>query len=298
MDDIEKCGHDAIEAAVLRAGSPVVFVEMLRQFGDVLHSTIVVRHIRKSEPDVKVVWAIMEPYVESFEPFVESSLGPHEIVPLPVTKPHPLDCPYRISWVRRAALLKGVKRAFGCGVGTWGWKSGSIVDAVFDNAGIRELSVERRPWLPVDDDDRLFGDEFVETHHLGDGFVTLELAGYSIEIPQLTSLWFEQLIHDIRLPVVVLGLSRDGPLPSGAIDGRDITLRKSKVLIQRSSCFVGRGSGLSVLAATNGCEQPVVEVVGREISMVGIGYRRADDRHVHAFPTINLVTKHVNSLSG
>ena len=300
MDDIERRGHDIISAAVARVGSPVVLVEMLRQFGDVLHSTIVVRHIRKSEPNVKVVWAIMEPYADSFSPFMASALGPHEIAALPVTEPHPFDRDYRKAWVHRAKLLDGVIRAFGCGVGTWGWKCGSIVDAVLHNAGVGELAVARRPWLPLNESDSLYGNEFINEHGLAAGFVTVELAGYSVEIKELTRSWFDELVDAIEMPVVALGLTRDARLPRGAVDGRDITFRQSKALIQMSKCFIGRGSGLSVVAATTGCEQPVVEVVGDSISMVGIGYRKAGDRHVHVSPTnavavadrVNVLARH------
>lgn len=115
-------GHEAIRDAVERCRPPVVVVEMLRNFGDVLHSTVVVRHIRKTEP-VNVVWAIGERYVGQFKNFSLRELGPHAIAGLPDLPAFPEDADGRVSWVKVAKSLPGVSRASGCGVHPWGWKS-------------------------------------------------------------------------------------------------------------------------------------------------------------------------------
>ncbi len=269
--NLEDQGHEAIAKAVASCKPPVVVIEMFRQFGDILHSTLVVRHVRASEK-VSVVWAINQKFVPTFDAFVLTQLGPHAIAALPDLPPHPADGSVRVAWVTRAKTLPGVGRAFGCGVHPWGWKGGSIVDAILLNAGIGKLAVERKPWLPLAAEDLEWAEHFVQSHGLGK-FVTLEYISYSLAAPSVE--WFHNLVQRIPVPVVSIAGAGDPFLP-GAIDGRGITFRQAKALLRRSSCFVGIGSGLSVLAATNGCSQPVVEMTPPELSMPQIGYRLAD----------------------
>lgn len=277
MTDPERRGHEIIEGAVARCGAPVVVVEMTRQLGDILHSTVVVRQVRAAEPDVRVVWAISEQFAETFGTFSAAEHGgPHEIAAVPLLPAYPKDGPVRVAWVKQAAKLPGVRRAFGCGVHPWGWLRGSIVDAILINAGISRLSVQRRPWLPLSDADHAYAAGFVAEHHLEGGFVTLEYISYSLGTKPVQ--WYADLVRRCHLPVVALAASGE-PAVAGAVDGRGTTFRQAKALIARSSCFVGSGSGLGVVAASNDCEQPVVELVGHALSMPGIGYRRPGDRH-------------------
>lgn len=272
----EARGNKAISDAVARVGGPAVVIEMTRQLGDILHSTIVVRHVRASEPGVKVVWAISEKFVDTFSLFTPEQGGPHAVAALPQLPPYPGDGPFRVKWVHAARSLPGVRRALGCGVHPWGWKRGSIVDAILINAGIERLSVPRRPWLPLGAEDVAFAKKFIADHGLGRGFVALEYMSYSLKTKPIS--WYADLVRSCHLPVVALAAGGEQLVP-GAIDGRGTTFRQAKALIAASSCFVGSGSGLGVIAASHGCEQPVVELVGEALSMPGIGYRAAGDRH-------------------
>lgn len=272
----EEIGHAAIADAVHLAKGPVVLIEATRQFGDVLHATMIVRHVRKTEPDAHVLLTVMRPFADAFSGFGADALGPHAIVTMPSLALHPEDVPVRVSWVRRASQLSGVRRAFGCGVGPWGWVGGTIVDAMLHNAGIKSLAVERRPWLPLTAEDNEAARRFILEHDLLRGFVTLEYCSASIAIADMS--WYEDLVARCHLPVVALAGPGD-PHLRGAVDGRGTSFRVAKALIARSSCFVGSGSGLGVMAASNGCEQPVVELVGSQLSMPTLGYRGHGPRY-------------------
>lgn len=270
MNDLER-GHESIARAVAACRPPVVVVECLRQFGDVLHSTLLIRHFRTIHPDRSVVWAISERYVDAFAAFTMSEMGPHAVAALPHGPPFPEDAQPRIAWVRAAAALPGVERATGCGVHPWGWKSGSIVDAFLDNGGVGggALAVPRRPCLPIDISDFAWNDDLQRHHGLSSGYVALEHVSYSLG--SCGPDWYADLVRQVGLPVVALGAASDPPVP-GAIDAHGCTFRQAKATIMRARAFVGCGSGLSVLAATDGCMCPVVELVDPHLSMAGIGY--------------------------
>jgi hypothetical protein len=256
-------GHAAIADAVAKCKPPVVVIEMLRMFGDVLHSTLVVQHYRKVSR-ASIVWAISEKYVETFAPWVAPE-GPDAIAGLPDGPPFPKDGPLRVAWVRRAAELPGVKRVIGCGVHPWGWQSGTIIEGILHNAGIDHLSVPRRPFCPLTPEDVAWADNSIAMHDLSE-FTTLEfestsLAGLSVQD-------CTKLFRRVGMPVVALG----GPtaaIPQGALDGRS-TFRQAKALIERSSCFIGISAGLTQLAATT--EVPIAEYGPYNLSLQSLGY--------------------------
>lgn len=268
-------GIAVIADAVSKSPSPSVVIEMTRQLGDILHSTIVVRHVRKTEPNAHVVWAIGEQYAQIFSTFGPELLGPHAIAPMPTLPAYPHDRDARVAWVRRSRALPGVRRAFGCGVHPWGWKRGSIVDAVLVNAGIGKLSVPRRPFLPILASDRMAADDFLLKHAIKSPYVALEYESYSLGTQAIA--WFAEFVKLLRgIPVIALAAASAKPI-LGAIDGRGTPIRVTKSLIARSGCFVGVGSGLSVLAAAT--DQPTIECVEPSLSMPAIGYRPSVNAH-------------------
>jgi hypothetical protein len=280
VDDVARKGHESIRAAVAKCKRPALVIEMLRMLGDVLHSTLVVRHYRKVT-DHAIVWAIGERYAEEFSTWTPADLGPHVIAPLPDAPWYPADAPYRKAWVYEAKKLRGVARAFGCGVHPWGCPHPNIVDAILRNAGITKLASTRRPTFPITDEDRSWAVRFIERHGLSGGFVTLEYVSYSLG--SQPSSWYEGLVQALGVPVVALGASDDPPV-AGAIDGRGTTFRQAKALMNRSRVFVGCGSGLSVIAASIGSEMPTLELVSPHISMEGLGYKAEGRKHAIVAP--------------
>lgn len=283
MNQVEQAGHDAIAQAVESVGGRAIVIEQHRNFGDVLHSTVVVRQFRLACPDQHVVWAIDEKYADTFSTFNEAQLGPHAIARLPALPPFPDDGPYRIRWVHQAKQLPGVDQAFGCGVHPWGWRGGSIVDGILANAGIVNLIVPRRPWLPLLPEDIDAAQRFIVGHGLEGGFVAIEYNSYSLKLPDPS--WYSQVVRLLNMPAVALAGPKDPEL-SGARDGRTLSFRQAKALLRVASCFLGSGSGLGVLAASNGCEQPVVELVNPKLGMPALGYRPNDHRYAsgHGMP--------------
>jgi hypothetical protein len=271
-----QAGHDAIAAAVASCRPPVVVVEQHRQFGDILHATIVVRHLRAVLPEHRIVLAICEQYAETLSGFDVGALGPHAYALLPRLPAYPDDASARIAWVQHARTLPGVVRAFGCGPHPWGAGPGSIVDAVLRNAGIDSLVVERRPCLPIRVEDVHSARAFLAERGLS-RYIALEYRSFSYE--PLPPAWWESFVRAVGIPVVALA-HPEAPMLAGAIDGRATTLRQAKSIIADAACFVGSGSGLSVLAAALGCESPVVENCDPPICMPAIGYRRSGDRHL------------------
>jgi hypothetical protein len=275
MSDAIADGHNAIMEAVGRCRPPVVVVEMLRNFGDVLHSTIVVRHIRKTESS-RVVWAISSRYVEQFIHFLHDELGPHEIAGLPDLPAYPNDASGRISWVEEARNIRGVERAFGCGVHPWGWRSGSIVDAVLENAGVRSLAVERTPWLPLGEEERSWARVFLAERGIS-RFIAVEHEAESVT--GLTDDLLRMVSRRSKIPMLIIGAKSSRMVP-GSVDARGISFLQAKSLICTSSLFLGCASGLSVTAASNGCLVPVAEVAEPSLCMDAIGYLSPGRSHI------------------
>lgn len=272
-----QAGNDAIAAAVGSLPPPVIVVEQHRNFGDILHATIVIRQLRAVLSDRSVVFAVSEQFTDALRYFDVIALGPHQLAALPRLSPYPADGPYRVSWVVAARTLPGVERAIGVGVHPWGWRGGSIVDGVLANADVGPLVVPRRPCLPVSPDDVVSARALLVRWGIApSSYVALEYRSFSAE--PLPVAWWAAFVRELGIPVVAIAHG-DAPQLVGAIDARGTSLREAKSLIADAACFVGCGSGLSVLAAAIGCETRVVENCPEEISMAAIGYRAPGDRH-------------------
>lgn len=279
MGDLEE-GHARIAGAITQAkntwpGKPIIFIEHLRNFGDAMHSTIIIRHYRRVKPDSVVIFGVSERYASEFETLKSLADGPHLIIGLPHGPEFPNDGPVRVAWTRAAAQIPGVG-VVTPSVHPYGWKGGSLADAIFHNAGIKALSVPRRPVLPVDIADYVWADQFMAKYALTGPFVTMEYISYSLKVHELD--WYASLVKNIRCTVVGLSGPKEPPLP-GAVMAH-CTYRQAKVLIMRSKCFVGCASGNGLLAISEGCETPMVEIVEPHISYKALDYLNTPRTHV------------------
>lgn len=277
-EELVSVGVRSIAETVSRCRSPVIIIEAMRNFGDILHSTSAVRHYRKTF-DGSVVWAIEEKYASEFCHFTADELGPHAIAKLPSTPSYPADGPYRLRWLAEARKLPGVVQVVSTSPHPTGWNGNSaslLSDTAIAKAKITHLSVPLKPWLPISDAERSWADGFIENHSLRNGFIALEYFSYSLA-PR-PSAWYEKLIQLLPLPVVAIAGKSD-PAVAGAIDARGCSYRQAKALIAKSNLFIGRGSGLSMVAASGGCQQKVVELIPPFLSMIDLGYRY--DRRNH-----------------
>ena len=272
MSDLEE-GQARIAQAIAQAraayGRNVIFVEHLRNFGDCMHSTVVIRHYRKVIPDCTIVFGVSERYASEFDTLKNTPEGPHFVVGLPHGPQFPDDGPLRVAWTRYAATLPGVYKVVTPSVHPYGWACGTIVDAVLHNAGIKKLEVPRRPILPIDIADYAWADQFMRHYQLTGPYITMEYISYSLKPHSID--WYTDVVRQLRVPVVALAGKGD-PLVPGMIDARGCTYRQAKVLIMRSKCFVGCSSGNGLLAVSEGCETPMVEVAEPHMTHKAVGY--------------------------
>jgi hypothetical protein len=157
MSDIYQDGINRINKLIDHYKWPknkTVFIEGLRNFGDVLHASVVVRHFRSVYPENHmIVWAISEKYYKQFNLYAEM-IG-IVILPLPHAEPE-----IRQRWKKYCDGLGFLKSCFPlCAVSGFN-HSGNIVDNVLKNADIKKLNVPRKPFLPHDTNDYSWHDHF------------------------------------------------------------------------------------------------------------------------------------------
>jgi len=166
-------------------------------------------------------------------------------------------------------------------VGIWGWNvGGSIADNVFYNAGITKLNVQRKPFLPVGIQDYAWSDDILRAHKLvSRKYGVLEYNSYSLSGPPHNAVnsidWYNEMLSKVRHPIIYTGGKNDPPLRYG-IDLRGCAFRQAKVMIMRSKLMIGCGSGLTMVACSDGMNVPLVEInIGDTISMNGCGYGKS-----------------------
>lgn len=273
MSEAVKEGIRRIKKAVFHyknySPSQTIFVEGLKNFGDTLHSSMIVRHLRKEFPKHLILWGISERYWKEFNEYAQS-VGvvifalPHEATPAD-----------RQTWKKQCAELGLFKSLFPlCAVSGFD-KPGNIVDNVIANAGIKNLKVNRRPFFPHGINDYQWCDEFIINKNLrGKKYVVLEYNSYTLSKPPHECIWktekYNKLIELIESPVVWTAANNDREL-EGGIDARGCQWRQAKVLIERAACMIGCGSGLSVLAACDGMNTKVFELnIGPALALKNI----------------------------
>ena len=272
MSDDITVGNERIMAAVDKArryGKPIIFVEHLRNFGDSMHSTIVIRHYRRAMPGAYIIFGVSERYASEYDTIKGHAQGPHDVVGLPHGPSYPYDGPVRIAWTKYAATLPGVVKVVTPSVHPYGWKCGTIADAILYNAGITHLLVPRRPFLPVDISDYVWADQFMRDHGLTVPYVTMEYTSYSLGSHNID--WYANLVRLIKSPVVAISGPNDKFVP-GTIHCKHATYRQAKVLIMRSRCFIGCASGNGLLAVSEECETPIVDIIDDSLSFRKLGY--------------------------
>jgi hypothetical protein len=252
----------------------VWYVQTLKMFGDTLHGSIVVAHYNVVKPPgTKLVWGLSERYAKEYKEFLACD------VKLPL--PHDLSNQDRVDLAQAVEALPNVKKVVRPLVGIWGWNmGGSIADNVFHNAGINNLQVPRTPLLPVGIEDYAWSDDVLRSHKLvGRGYGVLEYNSYSLSGPPHNAIqppsWYNEMLAQVKHPIVFTGGKGDPPLKYG-IDLRGCTFRQAKVMIMRSRLMVGCGSGLTMVACSDGVNVPLIELgIGQTISMNGCRYGKS-----------------------
>lgn len=254
----------------LKSMGKVWYVQTLKMFGDTLHGSIVVSHYAQEKPDdAKLVWGLSEKYIKEYDEF---------LICTKIGLPHNLTNQQRVGLARKIEALPNVKKVIKPLVGIWGWNiSGSIADNVFHNAGIKKLSVPRKPQLPVGIQDYAWSDSVLIGNNLVKRpYGVLEYNSYSLSGPPHNAIkpidWYNKMLSKIRYPIVYIGGKDDPPLEHG-VDLRGCTFRQAKVMIMRSKLMIGCGSGLTMVSCSDGVNVPLMELgIGETISMSGCGY--------------------------
>ena len=271
MDNITTA-FDRITIASAKYRKPLI-VKTTKMFGDVLHGSIIVRHFRHQNADMPIIWAVSEKYVEPLKYYKYAT----EIVGLP----------HDMTLEDRQTLNKQMRRNFHhiispC-VGVSGWRIiGSIADQCFYNAGIKKLEVPRCPVLPLGAEDYEWANHFITKHNLK-RYICMEYNSFSFERKTKGGIWpleyYEEFLATTKYPVIWLAHPEAAAFKNG-IDGRNTTWRQAAALIKNASLFLGSGSGLTMVAATEGIETPIMEVnIGESVTMKGCGYKKSIDLH-------------------
>jgi hypothetical protein len=234
-----------------------IFIESLKNFSDVLHCTVIAKHFRNTFRKHMVVMGISDKYSDSFDIFANRAA----VVVVPM--PHEATKEDRIKWIEHCKQI-GFARVITPLFGNNDKKC--IIDNIISNAGIKNLSVIKRPLLPHDVSDYRWNDNFLRNHNLAKTpYVFLEYRNSNSK-----NIWpiekYESLIKKINHPVIYTG-SLDDPKLSVGIDARGCTWRQAKVFIERSSYFIGCGGDINVLACCEGLKTSIIEVnVGNSLS--------------------------------
>ena len=111
----------------------------------------------------------------------------------------------------------------------------------------------------------------------------MEYNSFSFERKTKGGIWpleyYEEFLATTKYPVIWLAHPEAAAFKNG-IDGRNTTWRQAAALIKNASLFLGSGSGLTMVAATEGIETPIMEVnIGESVTMKGCGYKKSIDLH-------------------
>jgi len=243
-----------------------ILIEGLKNFGDTLHSSIIVRHFRKIYPNNMILWGISDKYFKQFK-VAADTMGV-----VVFNLPYSASNQDRQNWKKYCDSLELFKSIFPlCAVSGWN-TGGSIVDNVLNNAGIKSLKVPRRPFFPHSGEDYSWHDRFCAKHNLrGRKYAVLEYNSYTLSKPPHNCTWpiekYNELMKMIDYPVVYTA-SKDDPGLNSGIDARGCSWSQAKVMIERAGCLIGCGSGLSVLACSDGIKTFVIEInIGDSITV-------------------------------
>ena len=255
----------------LAALGPCWYVQTLKMFGDTLHGSIVVAHYNTLKPiGTKLVWAMSERYVDEYREYLSCDVK--------IALPHNMSNQERVELARAAEKLPNVIKVIKPLVGIWGWNTaGSIADNVFYNAKIASLNVARKPILPVGIQDYAWSDDVLKQFKLvGKKYGVLEYNSYSLSGPPHNAInptsWYNEVLSKVIFPIVYTGGPKDAVLKYGR-DLRGCAFRQAKIMMMRSKLMIGCGSGLTMVACSDGVNVPVIELgIGSSISMAGCGY--------------------------
>lgn len=270
-----------IELEPILQSRPKIVIEGLKNFGDTLHSSVIVRHFKKTHDSV--AWIVSDKYYNDLittAKFLDVQLHP---------MPHSATQGDRVTW-KNYLNNNGIKCISPlCGVSGWN-KGHNIVQAVMLNAGLHKLVTPPYPVLKHDKEQEDWFIEFKKQHDLNQ-YIFLEYTSYTLSQPPHNATWsvesYNKLIPKLKYPVVYTAAASDPKLKHG-IDARGINWRQAKVLMKNSHVMVGCGSGLSVMAC--------VEDVRKKLAEINIG-ESLTAKSCYALDSQSFHTKNIDEMA-
>jgi ADP-heptose:LPS heptosyltransferase len=274
METCAKAVEDA--AAFLRKhpGSPKILVKQIRNLGDTIHLTPVLRHYRLKYPNAAIAFVVGQWYhnVHEHNPHINGLfLGNHNATPQ-----------QRLALWPLIQNISGIDIKIIASIFPFGelhqqnkWCYETIADQYLYNAGIKDLHPlgGRTLEVKITQDDITFA-ERVMSRHDAPKIVVLEYHSYS-KSPAWSSAQFQQLVGKLSnhgIKCVCIAASNEGIIP-GAIDCRGITWRQTTAILSKAKAIVGVGSGITMLAAAAVPQPRIIELgISSAVSMKGCGY--------------------------
>jgi len=274
MEINKRAVRDAISFLQRSQGSPKILIKQIRNLGDTLHLTPIIKHYRLKYPSASIAFIVGQWYhnIHEHNPHINRLvLADHNATP-----------------AQRLRLLPLIKNARGidhkiiASIFPFGekypqnkWCHDNIANQYLHNAGIPDLNPigGRNLVVKLAPDDRSFANRVVERHS-ANNMVVFEYHSYS-KSPVWRAAQFAQLAHKLRdhgIKCVSVAAAHEG-LIKGTIDCRGITWRQTVGLLSRAKAVVGVGSGITMLAAAAEPQPRIIELgIAPSVSMKGCGY--------------------------
>lgn len=274
MDVNKKAVKDAIAFLHRSNGSPKILVKQIRNLGDTLHLTPVIKHYRLKYPGASIAFIVGQWYhnIHEHNPHINRLvLADHNATPAQRLRLWPLIKNARGVDIKIIASIF----PFGEKYPQNKWCHDNIANQYLHNAGIYDLNPAggRQLVVKLAPADSQFANQVVE-HHNAHKMVVFEYHSYS-KSPVWNASHFSRLAHILShhgVKCVSIAASHEG-LIKGTIDCRGITWRQTTAILSKANAVVGVGSGITMLAAAARPQPRIIELgIASSVSMKGCGY--------------------------
>lgn len=274
MERSSKAVNDAIKFLKSRNGSPKILVKQIRNLGDTLHLTPVIKHYKIKFPNSVLAFVTGQWYHNAHEhnPYIDGMfLADHNATPQ-----------HRLRLWDKVMDARGIDIKIIASIFPFGevhpqnkWSLQTIADQYLHNAGIKNLQPlgGRDLIVNITDEDRRYIKMIWDRHKIRK-LVILEFVSYSRE-PVWKINHFRRLTHMLRekgIHCASICAAHENHIP-GTINCSGITWRQSAALCASAIAVVGVGSGITMLAAAAKPQPKIIELgIDFPVSMKGCGY--------------------------
>lgn len=256
--------------------------EQNRNMGDTLHLTPIIRHYRNLHPDAAIAFVVGTPYgnAHEFNPHINKLFLVPNLIPN-----------LRIQMRQKILTFNDIDKVVAPSIFPYGsiwkelnWSHPNIADQYFHNAGIKgQLNGGRKLVVVITEADKRWAQDFIKQHKLNPKMTcALEYNSYSAR-PKWSYTQFAKLASHLKghgINCVSIAGKKERPI-AGTVSALGISWRQSVALLDQVGCFVGAGSGITMLAAAADNPPLIFEAgVPDSVSMKGCQYA----------PSINFAT--------